>query len=242
VSTLRGRLFAYIVAGVLISTTLTVVVGYVLVQNRQSAQAERVLGRQASTLASVAPGGDHVYTVRASSLGGVAAVPAERAGRILAAVPPTAPAEGPITVGRAQLIYAQRAGASGRVVLVRSARIAPNTPSFLLSLILAGIGGALVAAVLAILLARRLTRPLGDLVRASGRLAAAEAPVQVDLADDAPQEVTQLGQAFNQMSREVIEMRDAQRSFLLSISHELKTPLTAIKAHAEGLQDGATAL
>lgn len=95
------------------------------------------------------------------------------------------------------------------------------------------------AAVLAIILARRLSRPLGALAQASRRLAGAESPVQVELPTDAPQEVALLGQSFNQMSREVGALRDAQRAFLLSISHELKTPLTAIKGHAEGLQDGA---
>jgi two-component system sensor histidine kinase BaeS len=241
VSSLRGRLFAYIVAGVLIATVLTVTIGYVLVQNRQSSQAQRVLNRQAEVLASVPLGaGAHVYQVAANRLGGVAAIGARRAERILAAVPASGRSSGQITVSGRDLLFARRSGVSGEVVLVRSANVgAGDTPSFLLSLILAGIGGALVAAVLAIMLARRLSRPLAELAQASGRLADAHDPVQVKLAGDAPQEVTLLGRSFNQMSRQVAAMRDAQRAFLLSTSHELKTPLTAIKGHAEGLQDGA---
>ncbi|HEV3128327.1 MAG TPA: HAMP domain-containing sensor histidine kinase [Solirubrobacteraceae bacterium] len=240
-NTLRARLFAYIVIGVLISTTLTVVVGYVLVQNRQSAQAERALGRQATTLASVPLGsGPRVFALASKGLGAVTAVSAARARRILAAIGPGAPQSGQITVSGKDLLFAEREGPSGPVVLVRSANVGPgDTPSFLLSLILAGIGGAVVAAVLAAILARRLARPLAQLAQASERLAEADEPVQVELASDAPEEVRLLGRAFNQMSRQVIALRNAQRRFLLSISHELKTPLTAIKAHAEGLQDGA---
>ena len=33
--------------------------------------------------------------------------------------------------------------------------------------------------------------------------------------------------------------RDSERNFLLSVSHELKTPLTAIRGYAEGLSEGA---
>ncbi len=237
---LRTRLFGYIVVGVLISTTLTVVIGYLLVQHRQSVQAQRVLGRQASVLASVSlASGNHVYVVRANRPGGVAALSAARAARILGAVPAKTSAEGQISVGPSQLFYAERDGPSGRVVVVRPARVAPNVPSFLLSLILAGIAGALVAAALAVTVARRLSRPLKELAQAARSLPGAERSLEVELAADAPEEVTVLGHAFNEMSRQVVEMRNAQRSFLLSVSHELKTPLTAIKGHAEGLQDGA---
>ena len=41
------------------------------------------------------------------------------------------------------------------------------------------------------------------------------------------------------MAEELADSRDAERAFLLSVSHELKTPLTAIRGYAEGLADGA---
>jgi two-component system sensor histidine kinase BaeS len=241
VSSLRSRAFAYLVAGVLVSAVVTVGIGYVLVQSRQSRQAVRVLERQAEALAGVAlAAGPHVYAVRANRPGGVVAVPLGRAAQILLQVPIGGRHSGQITVGRRNLLYAERQGLSGPVVLVRSAQVGPgDTPSFLLSLVLGGVAGVVVAAGLAGLFARRLVRPLAALAQASRRLAEASEPVQVQLDPEAPGEVRTLGQAFNQMSREVTAARDAQRSFLLSVSHELKTPLTAIKGHAEGLQDGA---
>ena len=41
------------------------------------------------------------------------------------------------------------------------------------------------------------------------------------------------------MATQLGKARAAERSFLLSVSHELKTPLTAIRGYAEGLADGA---
>jgi two-component system OmpR family sensor kinase len=41
------------------------------------------------------------------------------------------------------------------------------------------------------------------------------------------------------MAAQLAESRDSERNFLLSVSHELKTPLTAIRGYAEGLSEGA---
>ena len=41
------------------------------------------------------------------------------------------------------------------------------------------------------------------------------------------------------MAEQLAASREAERDFLLSVSHELKTPLTAIRGYAEGLADGA---
>jgi two-component system sensor histidine kinase BaeS len=41
------------------------------------------------------------------------------------------------------------------------------------------------------------------------------------------------------MASQLEHARDAERAFLLSVSHELKTPLTAVLGYAEGLADGA---
>jgi signal transduction histidine kinase len=40
------------------------------------------------------------------------------------------------------------------------------------------------------------------------------------------------------MAVQLEHARDAERAFLLSVSHELKTPLTAVLGYAEGLADG----
>ena len=40
------------------------------------------------------------------------------------------------------------------------------------------------------------------------------------------------------MAAQLAASREAERDFLLSVSHELKTPLTAIRGYAEGLGEG----
>jgi two-component system sensor histidine kinase BaeS len=41
------------------------------------------------------------------------------------------------------------------------------------------------------------------------------------------------------MAEQLVQARAAEKQFLLSVSHELKTPLTAIRGYAEGVEDGA---
>ena len=54
-------------------------------------------------------------------------------------------------------------------------------------------------------------------------------------------ELETLAVAFNDLAEQLARAREAERSFLLSVSHELKTPLTAIAGYAEALRDGAVA-
>jgi signal transduction histidine kinase len=52
-------------------------------------------------------------------------------------------------------------------------------------------------------------------------------------------ELATLATAFNDLAEQLTRAREAERSFLLSVSHELKTPLTAIRGYAEALDDAA---
>ncbi|HEX6596275.1 MAG TPA: HAMP domain-containing sensor histidine kinase, partial [Acidimicrobiales bacterium] len=48
-----------------------------------------------------------------------------------------------------------------------------------------------------------------------------------------------LAESFNEVAVQLAKAREAEQAFLLSVSHELKTPLTAIRGYAEGLGEGA---
>jgi signal transduction histidine kinase len=51
-------------------------------------------------------------------------------------------------------------------------------------------------------------------------------------------EVGQLAQAFNRMSTELESLERTRRDLVANVSHELKTPIAAIRAHLENLLDG----
>ncbi|MBV8998885.1 MAG: HAMP domain-containing histidine kinase [Solirubrobacterales bacterium] len=239
--TLQRRVLGYLAVAAIASCALTVAVGVVLVRHRLSAQRMTVLETQANTVAGVggAPGalapGQHVY--RVGSGGARLVRPAVAAG-VLAEIPGTGAAQGTITVRGRGLLYAARPTATGRIVLVRPAAFTfGEWRPFLASLILAGAGGALLALVLSYVLARRLTRPIGELGAATGRLASGERGVAVPVHGE--DELAELGRAFNEMAGELERARESQRTFLESVSHELKTPLTSIRGYAEALEDGA---
>ena len=88
----------------------------------------------------------------------------------------------------------------------------------------------------AFLLSRAVSRPVARVSEASRALAAGERPDPLPVAG--PREVATLASSFNHLSGELDKAQDAERTFLLSVSHELKTPLTAIRGHAEALEDG----
>jgi two-component system OmpR family sensor kinase len=238
---LRRRVLAYLALAAVASCALTVGVAVVLVRHRLAGQRSANLQAQANVLALAggAPGalraGEHVYRV---GTGKPRRVRPRVASAVLAALPTTGNDEGSVTVLGRSLIYAARQTVNGRVVLIRGARLAfAEWRPFLFSLVLAGLGGAALATLLSWLLARRLTRPIGELSRATERVAAGEPGVEVPV--EGTDELAGLGQSFNAMSAELGRARESQRRFLESVSHELKTPLTSIRGYAEALSDGA---
>lgn len=108
--------------------------------------------------------------------------------------------------------------------------------SLLRGLLAAGLGLGLILLVLAVVFARRLSRPLRNLTLAAQTLAAGQLDVQVPAA--AIREVNELATAFNTMARALAEADRQRRQMTADVAHELRTPLSVIKGRLEGLQDG----
>jgi len=83
---------------------------------------------------------------------------------------------------------------------------------------------------------RRLSRPVGDLLEASDRVAGGDYSVRVREAG--PQEVRSLAHAFNSMAERLQTADEQRRSLLADVTHELRTPLTIIQGNLEGMLDG----
>lgn len=114
--------------------------------------------------------------------------------------------------------------------------IAPAFGWFLLS--------ALVTVALALLVAlrlsRSLTRPIRRVSATTAMLAEGDLTARVSDDDVRPDgEIAELVRSVNTMADGLDRARHRERDFLLSVSHDLRTPLTSIRGYAEALRDGA---
>ncbi|MCE2855155.1 MAG: HAMP domain-containing histidine kinase [Ilumatobacteraceae bacterium] len=95
----------------------------------------------------------------------------------------------------------------------------------------------LVAVAAALLLAEALSRPLRRLRQLTEKLSAGDLDVRADDADGPP-EVRELARSFNLMAGRLSENLEHQKAFAGEVSHQLRTPLTALRLrleHAQGL-------
>ncbi|HEY7477582.1 MAG TPA: ATP-binding protein [Actinomycetota bacterium] len=102
--------------------------------------------------------------------------------------------------------------------------------------VLAGLVAAAIALVAARWLARGMTQPLRDMAAAARRMERGDYTTRVHVTTH--DEVGQLAVAFNRMSEELENLERTRRDLVANVSHELKTPIAAIRAHLENLLDG----
>ena len=93
-----------------------------------------------------------------------------------------------------------------------------------------------VAVALGLLVAWRLARPLKRTAAAAAALA--QGSRDVALPETGPREVAEVAASVNRLAGALSHSEARQREFLLSVSHDLRTPLTAITGYAESLADG----
>ena len=126
----------------------------------------------------------------------------------------------------------------GVIAVVLTQRVAGGEGGAGAYLLLTGGASLAVAALVAGWLAGRITRPLEAAEAATRRIAAGDLGTEVPVSDATEPEVASLARSINAMAAELARAQGLERQFLMSVSHDLRTPLTSIRGYAEAITDG----
>ncbi len=131
--------------------------------------------------------------------------------------------------------------ADGRlIVVVASRQTASGLPAAWGTFFLAALATLALGIGAAAILGRRLTRPIRDASAATMAIARGELSTRLpEPPAPAHDELSELARSVNVMATELERSRVLEQQFLLSVSHDLRTPLTSIRGYAEAISDGA---
>lgn len=127
--------------------------------------------------------------------------------------------------------------ATQAIVLVQRDNAADAPASSLMNKMITALAfGFVIAGIVAWIVARRIANPLSKAAHAAQRIAAGDREVDVEV--KGAKEVAEIAASLNYLAANLANSEDRQREFFMSISHELRTPMTSIKGYAEALSDG----
>jgi signal transduction histidine kinase len=126
----------------------------------------------------------------------------------------------------------------GEIAIVLTRQVGDLGPSWGY-FIVAGGATLLIAALVAWWLSRRFARPLIEAMEVTGRIAAGDLQSRVPQRAGHYEEFTSFADSINEMAQSLEAGRTRERQLLLSVSHDLRTPLTSIRGFAEAIKDGA---
>ncbi len=249
---LAGRIAVVSVAAVLVAAIVAGVVSYGLLRPGVQSQARTTLAQQADVAQALAQSNDTplqaLHTLRKqqtsvallTARGRLAGDPLAK--RALGSHQAELAAGKSLSyttsvTGRSVLVEARPLANGAGIVLAKTVSDATSNGRALLRReLLALLVGVAVAALGAVLLARRLAAPLGRAAQAARRLASGQRSVRVQ--PEGPTEVADVAHSINELAAALESSEGRERAFLLSVSHELRTPLTAVKGFGEALADG----
>jgi two-component system sensor histidine kinase BaeS len=249
-SGLRSRLFRAIGVVVLICVALTIGLGLILTRRAV----------EKATLSDVAHQADLIAAAQRSSAFSLGSLPvriqtilnrqhelvllkrSDLPGWAQEHLSHNQPVQGTMDFGdgsfRRTYYFAARSANPGTLILLRPKSTSGSLLSpYVWGLLIAAVAGGLLAALAAFLLARRIARPVDRIAEAARTLARGTHPEPIPV--EGATEIATLASAFNDLAAQLQKAQEAERNFLLSVSHELKTPLTAIRGYAEAVEDGA---
>jgi signal transduction histidine kinase len=104
------------------------------------------------------------------------------------------------------------------------------------SLLLSGIGALFLALGFTLVLSRKLSAPLLKMEQATRKITKGDLETRVTLRSK--DEIGSLGNAINDLAKDLKRYRDTRREFFANISHELRTPMTYLEGYAKVLKEG----
>lgn len=104
------------------------------------------------------------------------------------------------------------------------------------SILWATLGSSLIALLLGLLFASRVTGPLAGLNAAARRVAAGDLSTLVEIRSN--DEIAELSTSFNTMTDELRRLEEAKKRIIADAAHELRTPVTLIQGTVEAMIDG----
>lgn len=140
----------------------------------------------------------------------------------------------PYAVAAAPVIEDSRLAAA--VVLGAPAELTQNRiHEIWLALGIFAAGAIVVAALVGLVLARSLAHSLGRLEATVHRFGRGELSSRAG-ESEGPEEIRSLARQFNHMAAQLDELIEAQRRFVADASHQLRSPLTALRLRIENLE------
>ncbi len=95
--------------------------------------------------------------------------------------------------------------------------------------------GIFVAVTISIFLSTKLTDPIAEITKKAKKLG--NGNYNVEFKESGIKEIDELAQTLTQAQKEMAKTDELRRDLMANVSHDLKTPLTMIKAYAEMIKD-----
>lgn len=93
----------------------------------------------------------------------------------------------------------------------------------------------LIAIIISIFLANKLTDPITKITKKAKKLGSGD--VNVEFEESGLKEIDELADTLKEAQKELVKTDELRRDLMANVSHDLKTPLTMIKAYAEMIRD-----